>query len=87
VREQVGKYLVESYIVDIMKKIQEAIWPNGIRKQTLIIRSPKEKTRTKREAGYKLTTIFEGTHVKTLLIKTLPEVSWAMRTLDLELPA
>jgi sorting nexin-25 len=60
VREQVSKYLVESYIVNVMKKIQEAIWPNGILRKTPPTRTTKEKAKTKRDAGFKLATIFEG---------------------------
>jgi len=61
VREQVGKYLVESYIVTIMQQVQDAIWPNGTLKRDAVPRTAKEKSKTKREAGFKLATIFEGT--------------------------
>jgi hypothetical protein len=60
VRDQVSKYLVESYIVDIMKQIQEVIWPNGVLKKNPTPRSAKEKAKTKRDAGFKLAAIFEG---------------------------
>ena len=60
VREQAGKYLVESYIVTIMQKVQDAIWPSGVLKREGVPRTAKEKTKTKREAGFKLATIFEG---------------------------
>jgi hypothetical protein len=60
VRDQVGKYVVETYIVDIMNQIQDAIWPNGVLQKNKPIRSAKEKAKTKRDAGYKLATIFEG---------------------------
>ena len=64
VRDQVSKYLVESYIVDIMKQLQEAIWPNGVLRKNPPARSSKEKAKTKRDAGFKLATIFEGTSIK-----------------------
>ena len=60
VRDQVSKYLVEPYIVDMMKLVQEAIWPNGTLKKNPTVRSAKEKAKSKRDAGYKLATIFEG---------------------------
>jgi len=62
VRDQVSKYLVESSIVDIMKQLQEAIWPNGVLRKNSAARTSKEKAKTKREAGFKLATIFEGTY-------------------------
>jgi sorting nexin-25 len=65
VRDQVGKYVVETYIVDIMKQIQDAIWPNGVLQKNKPIRSAKEKAKTKRDAGYKLATIFEGQSLVT----------------------
>ena len=43
-----------------MKQIQDAIWPNGVLQKNKPIRSAKEKAKTKRDAGYKLATIFEG---------------------------
>lgn len=60
VRDQVGKYLMESYIVDMVKQVQEAIWPNGTMRKSPQMRSAKEKAKTKRDAGFKLATIFEG---------------------------
>jgi sorting nexin-25 len=68
VRDQVGKYVVETYIVDIMKQIQDAIWPNGVLQKNKPIRTAKEKAKTKRDAGYKLATIFEG---QPLVIESL----------------
>jgi hypothetical protein len=60
VRDQVSKYLVESYIVSMMKQIQDAIWPNGVLRRDPPPRTAKEKAKTKRDAGFKLATIFEG---------------------------
>ena len=60
IRDQVDKYLVEYYIVDIMKQIQEEIWPNGVLKKDRPVRTAKEKAKTKRDAQFKLATIFEG---------------------------
>ena len=60
VRDQVSKYLVESYIVNTMKQIQGAIWPDGVLRKNPPIRTAKEKAKTKRDAGFKLATIFEG---------------------------
>lgn len=85
VRDQVGKYLVESYIVDIMKQIQDAIWPNGVLQKNKPVRSAKEKAKTKRDAGYKLATIFEGLPQMTICLwQNQQEISWAMPMLDQE---
>ena len=70
VRDQVSKYLVESYIVDIMKQLQEAIWPNGVLRKNPPARTTKEKTKTKRDAGFKLATIFEGLPQKCTLVNS-----------------
>jgi len=43
-----------------MKLVQEAIWPNGTLKKNPTVRTAKEKAKSKRDAGYKLATIFEG---------------------------
>jgi hypothetical protein len=44
-----------------MKQLQGAIWPNGVLRKNPPTRSSKEKAKTKRDAGFKLATIFEGT--------------------------
>ena len=64
VRDQVSKYLVEPYIVDMVKQIQDAIWPEGVLRKNATARTPKEKAKTKRDAGFKLATIFEGTSAR-----------------------
>jgi Sorting nexin C terminal len=46
--------------MDMMKLVQDAIWPNGALRKNPTIRTTKEKSKTKRDAGYKLATIFEG---------------------------
>jgi hypothetical protein len=56
----VSKYLVESYIVNMMKQMQEAIWPDGALRKTPPSRTAKEKAKTKRDAGFKLAAVFEG---------------------------
>jgi len=66
VREQVGKYVVESYIVDIMKQIQDSIWPDGVLRKNRLPRTTKEKSKTKRDASFKLAAIFEGQHPKLI---------------------
>jgi sorting nexin-25 len=60
VRDQVGKYLVEHYIVQMVKQVQDAIWPEGVLRKSPPARTAKEKAKTKRDAGYKLASIFEG---------------------------
>jgi hypothetical protein len=47
----------------MMKLVQDAIWPNGALRRNPTIRTAKEKSKTKRDAGYKLATIFEGLHL------------------------
>lgn len=44
----------------MMKLVQETIWPNGTLRNNPTARTAKEKAKTKRDAGYKLATIFEG---------------------------
>lgn len=60
VRDQVGKYLVEPHIVDMVKQVQDAIWPDGVLRKNPPARTAKERAKTKRDAGFKLATIFEG---------------------------
>jgi len=60
VRDQVSKFLVESSVVDLMKQVQDAIWPNGVLRKDLSPRTTKEKAKTKRDAAFKLAAIFEG---------------------------
>jgi hypothetical protein len=60
VRDQASKYLSEPYIVDMTKLVQDAIWPNGTLRKNPTARTGKEKAKTKRDAGFKLATIFEG---------------------------
>jgi Sorting nexin C terminal len=51
---------METYLVTIVKQIQEAIWPNGALKRDAPPRTPKEKSKTKRDALFKLVAILEG---------------------------
>ena len=60
VRDQVGKFLVESSIVDIMKQVQDIMWPKGVLRKDPPGRTAKEKAKTKRDAAFKLAAIFEG---------------------------
>ena len=68
VRDQASKYLVESYIVSMMKQVQGAIWPNGVLKTSPTSRTLKEKAKTKRDAAFKLAAIFEGNNLESPLI-------------------
>lgn len=52
--------MVESFIVDMVKQLQDAIWPGGVLRKDPPARTAKEKAKTKRDAGFKLATIFEG---------------------------
>jgi Sorting nexin C terminal len=56
----VGKYVVESFIVSLMQKIQDLMWPSGTLKRGGVPRTAKEKAKTKRDASFKLAVIFEG---------------------------
>jgi hypothetical protein len=60
VRDHVSKYLAEPYLVDMVKQVQDAIWPDGILRKNPPARTAKEKAKTKRDAAFKLATIFEG---------------------------
>jgi len=60
VRDQVSKFLVESSIVDIMKQVQDIMWPKGVLRKDPPGRTAKEKAKTKRDAAVLLAAIFEG---------------------------
>jgi len=44
----------------MVKQVQDAIWPDGILRKNPPARTAKEKAKTKRDAAFKLATIFEG---------------------------
>ena len=59
-REQIFRYLDDTFLSDILSQLMDSMWPNGALRSTLEPRPPRERAKTKLKACVLLTTIFQG---------------------------